>query len=152
MGFRLASAHDSKTIINKTGAEKLLGKGDCLVMPPGTSDVIRVHGAFISEKELNLVVDFLKQQKDPSYDETIAEFNEDDNPSSESSSPKESRDEKFNEAVDIARQYQKCSTSFIQRQLSIGYNRAARIVEQMEREKMVGPVLNAKGEREIFVK
>lgn len=153
MGFRLASSHDSKTIINKTGAEKLLGKGDCLIMPPGTSDILRIHGAFISEKELNRVVDFLKEQKTPVYDESIADFNEE----LESNlffdlSKADNRDEKFEDAINVLKEYQKCSTSFMQRQLSIGYNRAARIVEQMEKEGLVGPVLNSKGEREIFIK
>ncbi len=74
MGFRLASSHDSKTIINKTGAERLLGKGDVLIMPPGTSDLFRVHGAFISEKELSGVVEFLSRQKAPDYRNEIANF------------------------------------------------------------------------------
>lgn len=153
MSFRLASSHDSKTIINKTGAEKLLGRGDVLIMPPGTSDVLRVHGAFISEKELNRVVEFLRSQKNPGYDESIANFEEDAETSfSDSSFSKKERDEKFEEALKVLREYQKCSTSFMQRQLSIGYNRAAKLVEQMEKEGIVGPALNAKGDREIFFK
>lgn len=153
MGFRLASSHDSKTIINKTGAEKLLGKGDCLIMPPGTSDILRIHGAFISEKELNRVVEFLKGQKTPVYDESIADFNEElESNLSFDLSKADNKDERFEDAVNVLKEYQKCSTSFMQRQLSIGYNRAARIVEQMEKEGLVGPILNSKGEREIFIK
>lgn len=150
MGFRLASSHDSKTIINKTGAEKLLGRGDLLIMPPGSSDVFRVHGAFVSEKELSRVVDFWQQQKPPEYQEEIANFEEDaPGENLETSLNKTHNDEKYEEALAIVRQYNKCSTSFLQRQLAIGYNRAARIVEQMEKTGVVGPVLNARGEREI---
>lgn len=152
MGFRLASSHDSKTIINKTGAEKLLGRGDVLIMPPGTSDLFRVHGAFVSEKELMRVVEFWRAQKPPAYRDEIAEFEESDAVSEGFSEvDKKGQDEKFEEALQIVRQYKKCSTSFMQRQLSIGYNRAARLVEQMEKAGLVGPVLNAKGEREIFL-
>jgi S-DNA-T family DNA segregation ATPase FtsK/SpoIIIE len=152
MGFRLASNHDSKTIINKTGAEKLLGKGDVLIMPPGTSDVFRVHGAFISEKELVRVVQFLQEQKPPEYRDDIAEFEESlNNEGNAEGFDKNDADEKLTDAIAIVREHNKCSTSFLQRHLCVGYNRAARIVEQMEKAGMVGPVLNAKGEREIFV-
>lgn len=148
MGFRLASSHDSKTIVNRTGAEKLLGKGDSLIMPPGTSDLFRVHGAFISEKELSRVVEFLSAQKAPEYREEIADFQED---AEIAALDGEDFDEKFREAIDIVKEHSKCSTSFLQRHLSIGYNRAARIVEQMEKAGLVGPVLNARGDRDIFV-
>lgn len=151
MGFRLASNHDSKTIINKTGAEKLLGKGDVLIMPPGTSDVFRIHGAFISEKELVRVVDFLREQQTPDYRDEIANFEENSGSEGSEGFDKNEADEKFTDAVAIVREYNKCSTSFLQRHLCIGYNRAARIVEHMEKVGIVGPVLNAKGEREIFL-
>ena len=150
MGFRLASSHDSKTIINKTGAEKLLGRGDLLIMPPGSSEVFRVHGAYVSEKELARVVKFWQEQKSPEYHEEIADFEETASAESSETSDKAALDEKFEEALAIVRQYNKCSTSFLQRQLAIGYNRSARIVEHMEKVGLVGPVLNARGEREIF--
>lgn len=150
MGFRLASSHDSKTIINKTGAEKLLGRGDVLIMPPGTSDLFRIHGAFVSEKELSRVVQFWREQKNPEYRNEIADFEEGTGSGGDAEHDKGSADEKYDEALAIVRQYKRCSTSFLQRQLSVGYNRAARIVEQMEKAGHVGPVLNARGEREIF--
>ena len=149
MGFRLASSHDSKTIVNRPGAEKLLGKGDMLIMPPGTSNLTRVHGAFISEKELHRVVDFLKTQGTPDYNMKIIEP-----PAEEAMAgdAEETKDPKYLEALAIVARTKRCSTSWIQRQLGVGYNRAARLVESMERNGAVGPILSAKGDREIFVK
>ncbi len=148
MGFRLASTHDSKTIINRPGAEKLLGKGDMLIMPAGTSNVTRVHGAFISEHEIHRVVEHLKKQGTPNYNMEILnppvpEASEDD---------EKEQDEKWGAAIDLIRQHQKCSTSWLQRHLGIGYNRAARLVDSLEAEGIVGPQQNAKGDREIFVR
>jgi S-DNA-T family DNA segregation ATPase FtsK/SpoIIIE len=149
MGFRLASSHDSKTIINRPGAEKLLGRGDMLFMPPGTSNVLRVHGAFISEKELHRVVEFLRGQGTPNYDMSILTMPADDE--GDAGMLDEEKDVRYDEAVAVVARTRKCSTSWLQRQLGIGYNRSARIVERMEREGMVGPVQNAKGDREIFI-
>ena len=148
MGFRLASTHDSKTIINRPGAEKLLGRGDMLIMPAGTSDVTRVHGAFISEKELHRVVQYLKSQCAPEYDMSIIDPPKSDDAGGDADAD---RDAKWDEAIAVVAKSRKCSTSWLQRQLGIGYNRAARIVEMMEREGLVGPQLNAKGERDIHI-
>ena len=150
MGFRLAASQDSKTIINRSGAEKLLGKGDMLMIPPGTSDLVRIHGAFVSEKELVHVIDFWKKQAKPAYDLSIIAPPLDDAASGEGLGAEEDSDERYDEAVGIVRRTQKCSTSWLQRQLGIGYNRAARMVERMEREGVVGPIQSAKGDREIF--
>jgi len=150
MGFRLASSHDSKTIINRPGAEKLLGRGDMLIMPPGTSNVTRVHGAFISEKELHRVVEFLKSQGDPNYDMSIINPPLDESGAEAGDSDAE-KDVKWDEAIAVVAKSRKCSTSWLQRQLGIGYNRAARIVEMMEREGLVGPTINAKGDRDIYL-
>lgn len=150
MSFRLAAAHDSKTIINRSGAEKLLGRGDMLMIPPGSSDLIRIHGAFVSEKELVRVIDFWKKQAKPNYDMSIVTPTSDDGSAGDLGFGDNDSDEKYADAVAIVQRTQKCSTSWLQRQLGIGYNRAARLVEQMEREGVVGPILNAKGDREIF--
>ncbi|MES2503753.1 MAG: DNA translocase FtsK 4TM domain-containing protein [Myxococcota bacterium] len=150
MSFRLASSYDSKTIINRSGAEKLLGRGDMLLMPPGTSEVIRVHGAYVSEKELSRVVDFWKSQCKPEYDMTIAEAPPEEALTGEDG-VFEGGDDKYQEAIEVVRRTQKCSTSWIQRQLGVGYNRAAKMVEQMERDGHVGPIMSAKGDREIFL-
>ena len=150
MGFRLASSHDSKTIINRPGAEKLLGRGDMLFMPPGTSAVQRVHGAFISEKELHRVVEFLRAQGTPHYDMSILTMPADDDGDGGGALDEE-KDVRYDEATAVVARTRKCSTSWLQRQLGIGYNRSARIVERMEREGLVGPVQNAKGDREIFI-
>lgn len=148
MGFRLSASQDSKTIINRSGAEKLLGRGDMLMIPPGSSEVVRVHGAFISEKELSRVVDFWKSQSKPEYDMSIVTPTEEDK-DGESGGGSDGTDERYAEAVEIIRRTQKCSTSWLQRQMGVGYNRAAKMVDQMEREGVVGPILNAKGDRDI---
>ncbi len=154
MGFRLASNHDSKTIINQPGAEKLLGRGDMLFMPPGTSNVLRVHGAFISEKELHRVVDHLKTQGAPDYNMDILTYQEEGDEGGGSSEDvmNEPKDARYDEALTLVGRTKKCSTSFVQRMLNIGYQRAARIVDRMEREGLVGPALNTKGDREIFLR
>lgn len=154
MGFRLASNHDSKTIINQVGAEKLLGRGDMLFMPPGTSNVMRVHGAFISEKELHRVVDHLKGQGAPNYNMEILTYSDDEDGEGGVSAEdfaNEPKDARFDEAIALVARTRKCSTSFVQRMLNIGYQRAARIVDRMEREGMVGAALNTKGDREIYL-
>ncbi len=148
MGFRLASNHDSKTIVNRPGAEKLLGRGDMLIMPAGTSNLTRVHGAFISEKELHRVVEYLKEQSKPQYDESIL-LADAEGEGAEVGGFDEEKDARWDDAINVVQRSRKCSTSWLQRQLGIGYNRAARIVEMMEREGLVGPQLNAKGDRDI---
>ena len=150
MGFRLASNHDSKTIVNRPGAERLLGKGDMLIMPAGTSNLTRVHGAYISEKELHRVVDFLKEQGTPDYNMDILKAPESEGGGAGGDSDGD-RDAKWDEAIAVVARGQRCSTSWLQRQLGIGYNRSARIVEMMEREGLIGPQLNSKGDRDIHI-
>jgi S-DNA-T family DNA segregation ATPase FtsK/SpoIIIE len=108
-----------------------------------------VHGAFVSEKELSRVVEFWKAQGQPNYDPTLVSATE-EAPQEQMLLVSDDNDDKYREAVAVVIRTQKCSTSWLQRQLGVGYNRAARIVEQMEKEGIVGPIQNAKGEREIF--
>ncbi len=151
MGFRLASNHDSKTIINRPGAEKLLGRGDMLILPAGTSEVTRVHGAFISEKELHRVIDHLKKQGKPNYDMSITAPPPNEEGGGSGKGSDEALDPKWDDAIAVVSESRRCSTSWIQRKLGIGYNRAARIGERMEQEGLVGPQLNSKGDRDIHL-
>jgi S-DNA-T family DNA segregation ATPase FtsK/SpoIIIE len=135
MSFKLRSVIDSRTILDQGGAEKLLGQGDMLYLP-GAGEVQRCHGPFVSDDEVNRVMDFLRAQREPDYIETItadpAEAMADEVDPAE-------QDDLFNEAVDIVLKSGKASTSMIQRHLKIGYNRAARIVDLMEQAGIVGP-------------
>ena len=119
-----------------------------LMMPPGSSDLIRVHGAFISETELFRVVDFWKSQGKPEYDLSIVDAPEGE--FAENGGPSTEQDARYDEAVEIVRRTQKCSTSWLQRQLGVGYNRAARMVEYMESNGVVTKPINARGDREIL--
>ena len=135
MAFRVSSGIDSRTILSTQGAENLLGKGDMLFLPPGTSRLDRVHGAFVSEDEIHQVVEFIKAQREPDYlDESILTAMDD------SASEDEGGDEDpmYEEAVRTVLRDGRASTSHLQRRLSLGYNRAARIVDQMERDGLVG--------------
>lgn len=151
MGFRLASNHDSKTIINRPGAEKLLGRGDMLILPAGTSEVTRVHGAYISEKELHRVIEHIKKQGKPNYDMSITAPPPNEGGGKDGAGTDEALDPKWDDAIAVVSESRRCSTSWIQRKLGIGYNRAARIVERMEQEGLVGPQLNSKGDRDIHL-
>ncbi|MFH1812226.1 MAG: DNA translocase FtsK [Pseudomonadota bacterium] len=150
MSFQVASNHDSKTIINGVGAEKLLGKGDMLLIPPGASGLMRCHGAFISEVEINRLVEFLKTQGTPSYDETILQAGVESS-EGEGHSVDEEYDEHYDAAVAIVAESRQVSISMIQRRLKIGYNRSARIVERMEKDGLIGPQYPGNKQREVFV-
>lgn len=147
LSFQVSSKTDSRTIIDTNGAENLLGNGDMLFLPPGTAKLQRIHGAFISEAELARITEFLKSQKEPDYDKTVIS-----EPVKEAgASGDEEYDEKYDDAVALITQTGQASISMIQRHLRIGYNRAARIIEVMEKEGLVGPSDGAKP-REVLVK
>ncbi len=133
--FQVSSKTDSRTIIDTNGAESLLGMGDMLFLPPGTGRLQRIHGAYISETELGRIIDHLRQQQTPDYDHAIIET-----PREEQAEGKEREyDERYDEAIALVTRSGQASISMIQRHLRIGYNRAARIVETMEQEGVIGP-------------
>jgi len=149
VSFQVTSKIDSRTILGEQGAEQLLGQGDMLYMAGG-GRVMRVHGPFVSDDEVEHIVDHLKQQKAPAY---IDEITIDDGSSiglEGKTEKSKMSDELYDEAVAIVSQEGKASTSFIQRHLQIGYNRAARIIEQMEKEGVISPA-NRVGRREVLV-
>jgi S-DNA-T family DNA segregation ATPase FtsK/SpoIIIE len=135
ISFRVSSKVDSRTIIDANGAEQLLGRGDMLFLPPGTSRLIRVHGAYVDETEIGRIVSHIKAQGDPAYDETITQSEEEalglDGAGGE-------RDELFEDALRICAEMKRASTSVLQRRLRIGYGRAAAILDMMEREGFIG--------------
>jgi S-DNA-T family DNA segregation ATPase FtsK/SpoIIIE len=140
ISFRVATRVDSRTVLDVMGAEHLLGKGDMLFLPPGSSRLTRVHGAFVTESEINRVVDFWKQQATPEYDQSflIAPPNEEEG-AGEGESHAEDHDPQYDEAVRLVLQLGKASTSTLQRHLRLGYGRAARILDMMQRDGIIGP-------------
>ncbi|HAJ90185.1 MAG TPA: cell division protein FtsK, partial [Rhodospirillaceae bacterium] len=150
ISFQVTSKIDSRTILGEGGAETLLGMGDMLYMAAG-GRITRVHGPFVSDNEVQEVVNHLKAQGEPSYLEDITDGDLfADGEGGEDGEGGDSCDELYDEAVAIIAREGKASTSFIQRHLQIGYNRAARIMEQMEKEGVVSPA-NRVGKREVLV-
>jgi S-DNA-T family DNA segregation ATPase FtsK/SpoIIIE len=149
MSFKVSSKIDSRTILDGSGAEHLLGAGDMLFMPPGTSKLQRIHGAYISEKETERIVTFLKEQGAARYDESVLRLAEE----SEGAEGDESgeMDEKYDEAVALVCETGQASISMVQRRLRVGYNRAARMIELMEKEGVVGPADGSKP-REVLAR
>ncbi|MDO5046064.1 MAG: DNA translocase FtsK 4TM domain-containing protein [Campylobacter sp.] len=152
ISYRVGQKIDSKVILDQMGAESLLGRGDMLFTPPGSPGIIRLHAPFASEKEIENIVNFLKEQQEVVYDER---FLKEDSSNSSSGGLSEGDiatgelDELYEEAKEIVLSEQKTSISYLQRRLKIGYNRAATIIEQMEQMGVLSPV-NAKGQREIL--
>lgn len=137
ISFRVATRVDSRTILDVMGAEHLLGKGDMLFLPPGSSRLTRVHGALVTEAEINRVVDFWKSQAQPDYDETFL-LSPDPNEEEEEEFTGEA-DPLYTDAVRVVCEMGKASTSTLQRRLRLGYGRAARILDMMQREGIIGP-------------
>jgi S-DNA-T family DNA segregation ATPase FtsK/SpoIIIE len=148
IAFRVSQKVDSRTILDEQGAEHLLGRGDMLVKMNGTNDTRRVQCPFVSEEEVQKITDFLRTQGTPVYDENIIKpRDEDGNPEEEDDAD---LDPLYDAAVRIVADTRRCSTSWLQRKLNLGYNRAARIVEVMEKRGVVGPSNGAK-EREVLI-
>jgi len=136
ISFQVSSKVDSRTILDTIGAENLLGDGDMLFMPPGVARLTRIHGAYIADEEVKRVTDFLREQMKPEYDETIqAEVTREE----ETEIYETQLDEKYDQAVALVIQTRQASISMLQRKLRVGYNRAARMIEAMESEGIVGP-------------
>ena len=148
VSYKVVNKINSRTILEKEGAEQLLGQGDLLITMFGEERLIRVHGPFVKTEEVQSVVDHLKKQGEPEYLNSVTV--EEENPQNFSLGLNEGADELYNQAVAIVCREKKASTSFIQRHLQIGYNRAARIIERMESEGIVSPA-NHVGRREVLV-
>ncbi len=154
IAFQVSSKIDSRTILDQMGAEALLGMGDMLYMPSGTGLPIRVHGAFVSDEEVHRVVSYLKSQGEPNYIEGVLEGGtvdgEDDLSADGSGGGGGEKDPMYDQAVEVVLKNRKASISLVQRHLKIGYNRAARLVEDMEKAGMVS-AMSTSGQREILV-
>jgi len=139
ISFRLATKVDSRTILDTNGAEALLGRGDMLFLPPGTSRLMRLHAPYVSEKETAAVVAFWKSQGSADYVEDFLEAPKDDRPATEGSNGESSDDDPmFDDAVRLVFEFGKASTSLLQRRLRVGYGRAAHLIDMMERDGLVG--------------
>jgi S-DNA-T family DNA segregation ATPase FtsK/SpoIIIE len=147
MSYKVTSRVDSRTILDAMGADKLLGRGDMLFLPPGSSNLLRLHGVMVSDEEIEKIVGFIKKQAKPLYEEDIFQAAEIE---AKDEAEEEEYDDKYDEALAIVAKERQASISYIQRRLRIGYNRAARIIETMEREGVVGPSDGVKP-REVYV-
>jgi S-DNA-T family DNA segregation ATPase FtsK/SpoIIIE len=152
ISFKVASKVDSRTILDGGGAEALIGKGDMLFIPPGTSNLVRAQGAFVSDDEINAIVEFLKEKNDPPVFAEEVQKQVDaggDDGGGDDGGPTDG-DELLPDAIDVLRSSKRASTSMLQRRLRIGYNRAARLMEELEDRGIVGPE-NGSSPREILV-
>ena len=149
ISFALRSRIDSQTILDTPGAEKLLGMGDMLILPPTSAHLQRVHGPLVTETEIKRVVDFLKEQGTPVYDESI--LKEPDADAEGGGGEDDLSDELFDQAIAIVSEMKSVSISMLQRKMRIGYNRSARMIERMERDGIVGPADGAKP-REVLIR
>ena len=153
LSFQVSSKIDSRTILDQMGAEALLGMGDMLYMPSGTGLPIRVHGAFVSDDEVHRVVQYLKSKGEPNYIEGMLEGGVLEGESGEAMAPGEAdgeSDPMYDQAVGIVLQHRRASISLVQRHLRIGYNRAARLLEQMEKSGLVSS-MGTNGNRDLLL-
>jgi S-DNA-T family DNA segregation ATPase FtsK/SpoIIIE len=154
MAFQVSSKIDSRTILDQQGAESLLGMGDMLYLPPGSGVPVRIHGAFVSDEEVHRVVNKLKEQGEPNYIEGILEGGvtgeSEDGAAGGGAAGEGEADPLYDQAVEIVIKNRRASISLVQRHLRIGYNRAARLLEQMENSGVVS-TMSSNGNREILV-
>ena len=151
ISFKVASKIDSRTILDGGGAEALIGKGDMLFIPPGTSSLVRAQGAFVSDDEINAIVEFLQEKNDPPvFAEAVQQQIDAGGEEGGGIDGGEEADELLPDAIDVLRSTKRASTSMLQRRLRVGYNRAARLMEVLEDRGIVGPE-NGSSPREILV-
>ena len=150
IAFKVASKVDSRTIIDGNGAEQLLGNGDMLFIPPGTSRLIRVHGAYVSEKEAQVIVENLRKQGRPTYDESVLNYGREEVDEAGNPIDPGMQDSLYNDAVRVVITEGRASTSLLQRRLSIGYGRAAKLIDMMFLNNIVGPADGSKP-RDVLV-
>jgi S-DNA-T family DNA segregation ATPase FtsK/SpoIIIE len=155
LSFQVSSKIDSRTILDQSGAEALLGQGDMLYLQPGGGVPVRVHGAFVSDDEVHRVVEYLKSQGEPNYIEGILEGgvldgDADGAPGGGAAGGDAEADPMYDQAVAIVLQNKKASISLVQRHLRIGYNRAARLLEQMEKSGLVS-AMATNGNRDLLI-
>lgn len=148
ISFQVTSKIDSRTILGEQGAEQLLGQGDMLYMAGG-GRIQRVHGPFVKDEEVERIVSFLKTQGEPSYIESVTQDDEEDSTASTTEGSTDGRDQLYDNAVNLVVREGKASTSFVQRHLQIGYNRAARIIDLMEKDGVI-TAANHVGKREVI--
>ncbi|MBI5517197.1 MAG: DNA translocase FtsK 4TM domain-containing protein [Deltaproteobacteria bacterium] len=151
VAFKVSQRVDSRTILDQQGAENLLGRGDMLILPPGSSDLRRVHCAFISEEEVQRVTDHWRAQGRPTFDQDILKPREEEEPDADGPAEVKVPQDKYDKAVQLVSASRKCSVSYVQRYLGIGYNVAARIVDKMEREGVVGAPKGPGKDREVLL-
>ncbi|MEM9556365.1 MAG: DNA translocase FtsK [Acidobacteriota bacterium] len=149
LAFATATRHDSRTILDQVGAEKLLGKGDALFMPPGTSRIRRLHGAYISEQETAALVRWLKRRGEPDLDPSVVEAPEESGPAGGADGPAED-DPLYDEAARLVVKERQASASFLQRRMRVGFSRAARLVDMLEADGLLGPAQGSKP-RDVLV-
>jgi len=149
IAFQVSSKIDSRTILDQMGAEALLGQGDMLYLPPGTGLPQRVHGAFVSDNEVHRVVDYLKSLGEPEYIEGVLESPEEAGEAGEFGEAGAEADPLYDQAVAYVLKSRRASISSVQRQLRIGYNRAARMIEDMERAGLVS-AMQSNGNRDVL--
>jgi S-DNA-T family DNA segregation ATPase FtsK/SpoIIIE len=147
ISFQVSSRTDSRTILDQNGADHLLGSGDMLFLPPGTSKLQRLHGAFVTEDEVAELTVFLREQGAPSFDEDLTAIEVEND---ERSGSDEDVDEMYDKAVALVAETRNASISYVQRRLKVGYNRAARMIEQMENEGVVGPQVGTRP-RDVYI-
>ncbi|GAC1351771.1 MAG: hypothetical protein NVSMB1_08030 [Polyangiales bacterium] len=151
IAFRVAQRVDSRTILDAQGAEYLLGRGDMLVSLNGQNGLRRIQCPFVSEEEVQRVTDFLRLQGEPVFDESILAPRDEDGAEEEEDEALSPKDQELYErCLELVREARKCSTSWLQRKMGLGYNKAARFVDRMERTGIVGPSVGAGKDREIM--